>query len=198
MMRFKAGFGRRISAAAGVVVLMGAAISVGQDAAIPIKLGLWETTASTANLMSLSPDAEAKIAAMPPDQQAMVRRMTGGGGAPVSITTKRCIAGVTTMDTLLDQSQNHPGAKCTFTNRKQTASGASFDTTCTMPQGTMTGHSEFHMVDSDHMTGTTHMEGSMTGRNGSAMPVKMSSTMTSKYLGADCGDVKPYTPPAAQ
>jgi hypothetical protein len=147
--------------------------------------------------MSLSPDMEAKIAAMPPDQQARVKAMMGGGG-PMSSTTKRCIAGVTTMDSLLDQSQNRPGAKCTFTNRKQSASGSSFDTTCTMPQGTITGHSEFHMVDSEHMTGTTHMEGSMTGRNGNAMPVKMSSTMTSKYLGADCGDVKPYTPPAAQ
>lgn len=196
MNRFKAGLKKRMSAGAGVAVLVGAVVAVGQGTPIPLKLGLWETTVSTANQMSMPPEMEARIAAMPPDQQAMVRSRMGG--TPVAVTNKRCVASQTSMDALLNQAQDRPGAKCTFSNRKQTSSSASFDISCTMQQGTMTGHSEFHMVDSDHLSGTTHLTGSMSGRGGSPMNMNVTSMMTSKYLGADCGDVKPFTPPAAE
>jgi Protein of unknown function (DUF3617) len=196
MIRSRAGLKTRIFAAVGVAALVGGAVATGQGTPIPVKLGLWETTVSSSNQMSLPPEAEARIAALPPDQQAMVRSRMGG--APVAQTHKSCVASQTTMDALLNREQNHPDAKCTFSNRTQTSTGASFDTVCTMPQGTMKGHSEFHMVDSDHLTGTTHMSGTMSGRNGQSTTMNMTSTMTSKYLGADCGDVKPSGPGAAE
>jgi hypothetical protein len=196
MIRFRTGLRKRMVATVGFAVLIGAALAVGQDRAIPIKVGLWETTSSTSNQMTIPPEMEARIAAMPPDQQSMVRSRMGG--APVTMTNKRCVAGGTTMDSLLNQGQDRPGEKCSFTNRKRTSSGASFDTTCAMQQGTLTGHSEFHMIDSDHMTGTTHITGTMKGRDGSSMNMNVTSTVTSKYLGSDCGDVKPFAPPAVQ
>ena len=55
-----------------------------------------------------------------------------------------------------------------------------------MPQGTATGHTEFHMANDEHWTSTTHITADMAGRH-----VTMQSTITSKYLGAQCGDVKP-------
>jgi hypothetical protein len=164
-----------------------------QSAPIPIKPGLWESQISSTNTMSLPPEVEAKIAAMPAAQQAQVRSMMGassGGSAPVITTTKSCIAAQTTMDALLNQQQNRPGVKCTFTNRVQTADGASFDTSCTTQQGTATGHSTFHNTDDEHVTGTTHMTLDMAS-NGRTMHSTIDSTYATKYLGADCGDVKP-------
>ena len=86
--------------------------------------------------------------------------------------------------------------KCTFANRQETANGASFDTNCSMERGTMKGHSDFHMMDDEHVSGTTHLEGTMSSQRGGTMTMKIESTMTSKFLGADCGDVKPATPGA--
>ncbi len=174
--------------------IIAASISLyGQSAPIPIKPGLWESQISSTNTMSLPPEVEAKIAAMPAAQQAQVRSMMGGsagGSAPTSITSKSCFAPGTSMDALLNQQQNRPGMKCTFTNRVQTADGASFDTSCTTAQGTANGHSTFHHVDDEHVTGTTHMTLNMAA-NGRTMSSTIDSTSTMKYVGADCGDVKP-------
>ena len=81
--------------------------------------------------------------------------------------------------------------KCTFSNRQETANGASFDTSCSMERGTMKGHSDFDMTDDEHVGGTTHLEGTMASQRGGTVSMKIESTSTSKYLGADCGDVKP-------
>jgi Protein of unknown function (DUF3617) len=171
-----------------------------QSAPIPVKPGLWESQISSTNQMALPPEVEARLAAMPAAQQAQVRSMmggAGGGSSPVVTTTKSCVAGQTSMDSLLNQQQNRPGAKCTFTNRVQTADGASFDTSCTTAQGTATGHSTFHMTDDEHMSGTTHMTLDMSS-NGKTMHSTIDSTYTMKYLGADCGDVKPNGPAVIQ
>jgi len=160
----------------------------------PIKPGLWETTVSSTNAMSLPPETEARIAAMPPEQQAMVRARMGG--APATTTHKSCVATKQSMDDFLDQAKERSGMKCTFSNRQESADGASFDTNCNSERGTVKGHSDFHMADSDHVSGTTHLEGTMTSQRGGTVTMKIESTMTSKYLGADCGDVKPPTPAA--
>lgn len=168
-----------------------------QSAPSPIKPGLWETQVSSTMVMQLPPEVEAKIAAMPAAQQAQVRSMMGGGAgsAPVSTTKQVCIASGTSVDSLLNQAQRS-GSKCSVTNRVQTPDGASFDINCTMPEGTATGHTTLHMVDADHVTSTSHMTvaGSAQGRT---MNMTMDGTASAKFVSADCGDVKPYTPPAA-
>jgi hypothetical protein len=158
---------------------------------LPVKQGLWETTVTSTNQVTLPPDVEAKIAAMPAAQQAMIRQNMGGA-KPASSTNKSCIASTVTMDQFLNQQQQNSQMKCTFTNRQMTATGASFDTSCTMQQGTATGHSQFTFVDDEHVTGQTHMTVNMTTAKGSGQAT-LDSTMSMKYLGADCGSVKPDT-----
>jgi hypothetical protein len=151
---------------------------------------------------ALPPDAEAKIAALPPAQQAQVRAMmaggVGGGAAkPAPITTQACIAANTNMDTLLNQAQQRSsggGMQCSFTNRVQTAQGASYDMSCTGTMGSMQGHTSYHAVDDEHFTSTTHM--TITGKGqgqsqGQTMIIARDATTTGKFVGADCGDVKP-------
>jgi hypothetical protein len=54
------------------------------------------------------------------------------------------------------------------------------------------------MSDSEHVTGTIHMTADMTGRSGGTAHMTIDNTMTSKYLGADCGTVKPGTAEVVQ
>ena len=166
-----------------------------QSAPIPIKPGLWQTTVSGTNTVALPPEQEAKIAAMPAAQQAMIRNMSGGG-KPTTVTTKSCAAQATSMDGLMSQAQQK-NTKCTFTNQTQTASGASFDVSCISQQGTASGHAQFQMADSEHVTGSMHMTVDATGRGG-AMHMTIDNSITSKYLSADCGSVKPGTAEVVQ
>jgi len=155
-----------------------------------IKPGLWETEISVTTNMTLPPEAEARIAALPPEQQAMIRsRMSGG--KPTMSTNKSCVAPNTTIDSLLNQQTQRNGAmQCTVSNRSIAASGGTFDTTCIGEGSTATAHVEFTRVDDEHATGNMHMTMNST-RNGRSMSGSSDSTLKYKYIGADCGDVKP-------
>lgn len=164
-----------------------------QSTSTPAKAGLWETTVSSTRAMQMPPELAAKIAAMPPAQQAMMQsQMQGmGGGKPIVATRQSCSTGQDSMDSLLSRAQSS-AMKCTFPNRVQTADGASFDISCTGDQGTAKGHMEFHMPDTEHVNGTAHI--TITGTaQGRTMNTTVDNTTTAKWLGADCGDVKPST-----
>jgi len=157
----------------------------------PIKPGLWETNVTSNMQMQLPSEIQARLNAMTPQQQAMMKANMPagmGGSAPMTNTTRSCSTGQSVQD-LLNQAQQK-GSQCKLTNQTQTATGMSFDISCTMQEGTATGHSSFTMVDSDHVNGTTHMTANM-NENGRPMSMAIDSTISSKYLGSDCGEVKP-------
>ena len=181
---------------AGGVVLLGVSTfaAQAQTTASPIKQGLWQTQVTSTMQMTLPPDLQAKIAAMPAAQQAQMQSMMGGGmGKPTSSTVKSCVAKPTTANDLLNQAQQKAGVKCTFSNQQVTANAVSFDISCTTTQGTASGHAQYTMADSEHGTGTTHMTVAANA-NGHSMNMSMDGTSTYTYLGADCGDVKPDAP----
>jgi Protein of unknown function (DUF3617) len=182
------------SGLAAVLVLSAFPFSLhAQGLPVPIKPGLWEMQASSASATPLPPEAEAKIAALPPAQQAQVRSMMGGG-KPIVVTRQVCFAAHTSLDSLLSQAQHNPGMQCTFSNKAQTANGASFDMSCTGPSGSAQGHAEFHATDDEHMGSTIHM--TVTGSShGTTVNSTMDTTSTGKFLNADCGNVKPMGPP---
>ena len=84
-----------------------------------------------------------------------------------------------------------------FVVRVQTADGAAFDMSCASDQGTAKGHMEFHMPDTEHVNGTAHI--TITGTaQGRTMNTTVDSTTTAKWLGADCGNVKPNSSSVAK
>ena len=162
----------------------------------PIKAGLWETSISSKSQIQLPPELQARIDAMTPQQQAMMKaNMPGGGAGPVpsSLVTHACSAGQTSVNDLITQAQEKNGAKCTVSNQTQTATNISFDISCSMQEGTASGHSSFTMADSDHVSGTTHMTANMSGGRGGGGSMTIDSTVSSHYLSSNCGDVKPNT-----
>lgn len=163
------------------------------------KPGLWESQITSTHTISLPPEVEARLAAMPAAQQAQVRSMMGGGGAsaPTVMTRQICIPHGCTIDAMVNRVQQSPGMQCSVSNRSQTASTVSFDITCTGATGSAKGHTEIHIVDSDHSTSTTHVTVTGTAQ-GHSMNSTVDTTTSTKFISADCGDVKPDTPPAPQ
>src|SRR3569623_1869417 len=95
-------------------LLLTSANGVAQSATI--KAGLWETEISVTTNMPLPPEAEARIAALPPEQQAMIRARMSGGKATTS-TNRSCVPPNTTVDSLLNQQTQRNGSmKCTVSN----------------------------------------------------------------------------------
>jgi len=177
-----------------VLIVLSTVAARAQTTSAPIKQGLWQTQTTMSLQMTLPPDVQAKIAAMPSAQQAQMQAMMGGSAAkPTSSTVKSCVASTMTPSDLLNQAQQKGGMTCKFTNQQVTASAISFDINCTTSQGTASGHAQFTMVDSDHGTGTTHMTTAISA-NGHSTSATMDGTSTYTYLGADCGDVKPDSP----
>ena len=182
----------------GIVLIVSFTVAVrGQSVmSTPIKQGLWQTQVTSTMQMTLPPDVQARIAAMPAAQQAQMQAMMSGGMGtpkPTSSTVKSCVASPTTPSDLYNQAQQKSGMKCTFSNQQQTASSMSFDISCTSAQGAASGHAQFTMTDSEHGTGTTHMTVAASA-NGHSMSATMNGTSTYTYLGADCGTVKPDSP----
>jgi hypothetical protein len=64
---------------------------------------------------------------------------------------------------------------------------------CVSAQGTASGHADFHMTDSEHVTGSVHLTADGATGDGGTMHMTIDNTVTSKYVGADCGTVKPGT-----
>lgn len=191
MMRSVARLGIALAAS---TLLLASADLVAQSATI--KAGLWETEISVTTQMTLPPEAEARIAALPPEQQAMIRARMAGG-KPTTSTNRSCVAPNTTVDSLLNQQTQRNGSmQCTVSNRSVTSSGGSFDTTCTGEGSTATAHVEFTRSDDEHATGKMHMTMNST-RNGRTMNGSSESVVKYKYIGADCGDVKPMGPAEA-
>ena len=172
-----------------VLALTTAATAHGQST-MPVKQGLWESQINTTMKMDLPPEMEARIAAMPPDRQAQFRAMMGGS-KPLNSVSKSCVANRTSVDDLLNEAQQKNGMKCTFTNRTENSNSTSFDTSCISPQGTVSGHTEVRMEDENHATATSHMTANFSASSGESTHMTVESKMNSKYLGSDCGDVKP-------
>lgn len=131
----------------------------------PVKIGLWQTSMTIA--MSGLPS-----------------------GAPSGHTVARqsCMTPDSWKKDLGRMNQQQK-AECTMSNVQQDSHHLLLDETCSTSQGNnVTVHAEF-LFDSDES-----MHGTSTAKlTGPTFPQGMtvSSTINSKYLGSDCGDIKP-------
>jgi Protein of unknown function (DUF3617) len=85
--------------------------------------------------------------------------------------------------------QTRQNNECKLTNENRTATHYSFDLSCPNAKG----HSEMNFADGSTGHGTTHME---VNAGGSTMTID--TRWDGKYLGADCGSVKPESPQIIQ
>lgn len=154
-----------------------------------VKEGLWEITMTrsmsgmpaTPPMPAIPPDALAK---MSPEQRARVEAAMkqGGMGGPSTDVRKECI----TKEKLEKHSAfaNSRG-ECTRTVVNSTGSKLELKFHCEEKQSSSDGTFLMDAIGSDNVKGTMHI---ISNSNGHTM--NMDFTISSKYLGPACGDVK--------
>ena len=140
-----------------------------------VKLGLWETTLTNHTDMSamLPPEVLARLT---PEQLAKMR-----GGAPT--TTKHCATKETINEALASANTNNARQTCTRTFTTSTPTKQVIHMECTSGNNKTGGDVQVDVIDRENTKGSMVMT---TGAGGGGN-IKME--WTTKWLGADCGDV---------
>jgi hypothetical protein len=160
-----------------------------------IKPGLWESTVvvETKGAPPMSAEKKAEMekgmAKMSPEMrakmEAAINSATANMGKPH--TTKSCIT-KEDLSKPMDLASGKDDRSCTQTIVKATSTVQEVRVSCV--KGTQKSSNTLRIVASNPETWSGTMEGSM-GDTGGAMQMK--SKMSGKWLGSDCGDVKPRT-----
>lgn len=177
------------------IALLWSATSWAADAIKPldVKVGLWETTASTEMAgmpkmqapPSIPPEALAK---MPPEQRARMEAMlkARSGGGPMVTTTKVCM----TRETLSNpMAFGRADKSCTPSVVSSTAARQQIHIECNNEGNKVSGDLTVERVDSEHIKGNMVMKGGAAPR-----PIDMKMSFETKWVSSDCGSVKPPSP----
>lgn len=151
----------------GVVALVLARPStlLAQLSDLPLKSGLWETHVNVK-----------------------------AGATNNDAVGKSCFSAGTTLGDYLTASNKGSGAQCSVSNKVQSSHGISYDTACTGPGMGSKGHMDFQLAGAENFSGSSHT--TVTGStHGKAINMVIDKTFSAKFLGSDCGDVKPMVAP---
>ncbi|GAB3554207.1 DUF3617 domain-containing protein [Noviherbaspirillum agri] len=148
-------------------------------AATQMKPGLWE--------MTMKSDAMKNMPKIPPEQMEQMRKM--GMNVPEmkdgAMVTKVCITKqMAEADQTPGMEKNEMG--CQSKNYQRSGNSYSVDIVCDGPQMKGTGKAKGTMASDTSFTSTYDFKGTMHGQ-----PVNQHHENSGKWLGADCGSVKP-------
>lgn len=154
-------------------------------AAMPnAKVGLWESTTTTvieAGLPANFPDA----ARMPPEQRAKIQRsLSPTGGKPTTLTERMCVSPemLERWDGLAKAGSD--SSDCRRTVMEQTAQHVRLALVC--GGGKSTGEMEFNATGSDRVAAKLTLL-----VRGDRSDSKVNLEMHSRFLGTECGGLKP-------
>jgi hypothetical protein len=177
---------RSLLAAFAVTLTLGAAVSTAASGAtLDVQTGLWEvaSTGETTGLPPIPPEALARMSA---EQRAQMQaHMAAAMERSNKPDVRRSCITAKTLQRGLDFSQGErPNCKRTVLSSSSSQIDVRID--CTGDEK-MNGNFHFEAVDRQTMRGTINLVIS----NG-ANKMTMNRTMQGKWLGSDCGSVKPY------
>jgi len=165
-----------------IVIILSSSVLWAADKFQPldVKTGLWETSMTHAN--SGAPPIPADLLAkLPPEQRARIEASMKAGGSGTT-TTKTCI----TQEKLQKQDAFGDNRKeCTHTVVTSSSSGFEMKIHCAEKEMSSDGTIKIEALSSENIKGVVHM---VSSGGGNTMNVDM--TLTSRYLGPACGDVK--------
>jgi Protein of unknown function (DUF3617) len=158
---------------------------------INVKGGLWETTLNMSGMAGMPGIPDDVLAKLTPEQRAQMeammkqRGMSSNGHATVvksCVTKEKIEKGMAFSDekrencthTIVNSTPTHAEIKLHCEMNKDSANKATVDSTTVID-----------VVGPDSTKGTTHAVTTSNGRN-----MTSDMTFTSKYLGADCGDIQ--------
>jgi Protein of unknown function (DUF3617) len=165
--------------------LLVATNAIAQVPAPPIKPGLWQVQSGSSVDGKPMPDMSERMKSLPPEARKQMEAMmkqrgvdTSGGG------TRICMA----RETIDSGRWQDPGPRCSFEVTSRSASAWKWRSACTEPPSTSEGEAVFHGPESYTVTNTSTVT-----RKGKAHSSTHVAKM--KWLGADCGDLKPMQIP---
>jgi hypothetical protein len=159
----------------------------------PVKPGLWETRMSglDANGHEMPLPEQAALSRLPPEAKArMVETMKARGLSmpDESGATKTCFSKETFESGRWQQMASETG--CTTNFSTQSSAAWKWHSSCPALKSESDGEAVFSSAQSYTVKVTT--TATRTGK-----PTTSTRIVQAKWLGADCGDIKPYTPPGA-
>jgi len=177
-------------------VVLAASVGCTAAQAQTMKPGLWEMTqkmqSASGEMEKGMADMQKQLAALPPEQRKMMQDMmarqgvnmaAGPGGAMLS---KMCLT-----KEMVERNQLpvHEKGNCTNTVSNQSAAGMNLKFVCTDPAATGEGRVNFKGDSAYDMKMTMNS-------NHQGKPMTTTLDASGKWLGADCGAIKPLALPA--
>lgn len=168
-----------------------AVVVAGAPPVPPVKPGLWETkmTVLDANGQEMTPPEQAAISRLPPEARARMAETMKARGLSMpdaNGVTKTCLSKESFESGAWQQMATEMG--CTTTYSTQTSSSWKWHTSCPARKSESDGEANFSGAESYRVKLTTTV--TMNDKTNTSTRV-----IQSKWLGADCGDIKPFTPP---
>jgi hypothetical protein len=163
-----------------------------------ISPGLWEQkmTLKTDNAQMEAQMAKMKeqLAAMPPDKRAMMEQMMAAKGIGMGANANTFRLCVSKEQAERDMIAQHDG-RCSQQEVTRSGNTLKYKYTCQMGKDgsrTVSGQSEFTLNGTTGYTGHSVTDMTMLGK-----PTHSEADVVGKWLGSDCGDVKPMQVPSA-
>ena len=172
--------------------------SAGLVSAQTIKPGLWEFTSqmqdSSGKMAAAMAQAQKQMESLPPDQRKMMQDMMakqgmqmGTNGSGMSI--KMCMTQeMVDRNAVANLQADESRSDCTHTNSPRSGNSMKFSFVCTQPPSSGEGQITFTSAEaySMKMTSTAMVRGK---------PEKTDMQSTGRWLGSNCGAIKPITLP---
>ena len=163
-------------------------------AAQNLKPGLWEVTnnmkSASGEMEKSRAEAQQQMANMSPEQRKMMEKMMAehgvkmGSGGPGAMSVKTC------MTKEMVERNEIPAQKgdCKTTRQQRSGNTINIAFTCTNPPSS--GEGQFNIVSPEAYTMKMVVNSTMQGK-----PETMNMDSSGKWLGSDCGSIKPMQPP---
>ena len=169
-------------------------VVAGQLPAPPVKSGLWETrmAALDADGREIAPPEQAALSKMPPEARARMAEAMKARGVSMpdaSGGTKACFTKETFESGAWQQMASEAG--CTTKYSTLSAGTWKWHSSCTSLNSESDGEVVFSSPESYRVKVTT--TATVMGK-----PNTSTRVVHAKWLGADCGDIKPFMPPGAR
>jgi len=170
--------------------------AAGAQAQTHLAPGLWEQQVTmksdNAQMDAAMAKMKEQMAAMTPEQRAMMEKLTAGKGIGMGANANTFRMCVTKEQSERDVPPQRD-ARCSQQDVTHSGSTVRYRFTCQggAPGQDVTGSGEFTLNGATSYTGHSVTNTTMQGK-----PVQMQSDVVGKWLGADCGDVKPLQVPA--
>ncbi len=175
----------------GTLALIALLAAAGSAQAQKMKPGLWEhsTAVKGGEMAAAMAGMQEQMARMSPDERKMMEQMMAqrgmsmpGAGGGAGTTVRVCV----TADQAARDEVPLAESQCKRTSLNRSGNTVRFTFTCEGERAA-SGEGQFTFVSATEQRGTVRM----TRTRPQGQPETMEVQTTTKWLGADCGDVKP-------